>query len=300
VESGGRLLMRRRSEAESLMPGMWELPAWRTPDSGSIRGHVERDLGGGSVAIVPAGDARHAIMNRRLRLNVHHVEMARRQAPPGWHWIEPGRLGELPVSSMVFKALEAARGRLKLAFALLLAASVAMASGVPYAHGEDPAVTPAASAAVPADPDTTTIPLPIVPELVVRDIAGKEVSLHALLAKGPVLLNFWALWCKPCLKEIPELVKLQENYAARGFSLMLVNGDSPSDLARVAPFARARKMAGPVVTDVDGALRRRFQANAFPTSILLDRSGRTAWSAQGYRPGDEVKLAAEIEALLAK
>jgi len=295
VESAGRLLMRRRPETESLMPGMWELPAWLTPDSASIRAHLERDLGEGAMAIVPAGDARHAIMNRRLRLNVHHVALPRRAAPTGWHWIEPARFGELPVSSMVSKAIEAARGQLKLAFALVLVAIQATTTAVPT-RAADPADS--ASVGETAGIDTLTIPPPIVPELLVRDIAGKEVSLHALLAKGPVLLNFWALWCKPCLKEIPELVKLQETYAARGFSLVLVNGDSPSDVARVAPFARARKMPGPVVTDVDGALRRRFQANAFPTSILLDRSGRTAWSAQGYRPGDEVKLAGEIEALL--
>jgi thiol-disulfide isomerase/thioredoxin len=223
-------------------------------------------------------------------LNVHHVALAScRPAPAGWQWIEPARLGELPVSSMVSKAIAAAQGQLKLAFGILLA--VLLATGAEASARPD-------SATIAPPADTLATAAPVVPELVVRDVAGEEVSLHALLANGPVLLNFWALWCKPCLKELPELVKLQAEYASRGFSLVLVNGDSPSDVARVAPFVRARKIPGPVITDVDGALRRRFQANAFPTSILLDRTGRTAWSSQGYRPGDEVKLAEQIEALL--
>ncbi|TPW10405.1 MAG: Thiol-disulfide isomerase-like protein, partial [bacterium] len=104
--------------------------------------------------------------------------------------------------------------------------------------------------------------------------------------------------CKPCLKELPELQRLQESFAGRGFTVLSINGDSPADVAKVAPFVRARKLTFPVLTDLDGNLRRRFQANAFPTSMLLDPIGRVAWTSQGYRPGDEVEMAKEIEKLV--
>jgi cytochrome c biogenesis protein CcmG/thiol:disulfide interchange protein DsbE len=127
---------------------------------------------------------------------------------------------------------------------------------------------------------------------------GGKVRLHDLLAKGPVLIDFWALWCKPCLKELPELDRLHRTYADRGFTVLAVNGDSPADVARVLPFVRSRDYAFPVVTDLDGRLRRRFQVNALPTAILLDSDGRIAWTNQGYRPGDEKTLEAKLRPLL--
>lgn len=141
-------------------------------------------------------------------------------------------------------------------------------------------------------------PVVRLPELTARTVTGKSISLHEMLGKGPVLINFWALWCKPCLKELPEMQKLQEQFDARGFTVLSINGDSPADVAKVAPFVRARKFTFPVLTDLDGSLRRRFQANAFPTSMLLARSGRVVWTSQGYRPGDQVEMAKQIEELL--
>lgn len=128
---------------------------------------------------------------------------------------------------------------------------------------------------------------------------GGRLRLHEALGRGPVLLNFWALWCKPCLKELPELDRLHRAYADRGFTVIAVNGDSPADVARVLPFVRSRDYAFPVVTDLDGRLRRRFQVNALPTAILLDADGRTVWTNQGYRPGDEKTLEARLRPLLA-
>ncbi len=133
-----------------------------------------------------------------------------------------------------------------------------------------------------------------VPEIRARDIDGKDLSLHDLLARGPVLLNFWALWCRPCLKELPELDRLQKKYADRGFTVIAVNTDTPVDVGKVKPFARSRRFSLRVITDLDGDLRRRFQINAFPTAILLAPDGTTVWSNQGYRPGDEKALEEEL------
>jgi len=139
---------------------------------------------------------------------------------------------------------------------------------------------------------------PAVPEIRMKDTEGKDLSLHELLATGPVLLDFWALWCRPCLKELPELDKLREKYAASGFTVIAVNTDTPVDVNKVKPFVRSRKYGFRVVTDIDGDLRRKFQVNAFPTTLLIARDGTTAWSNQGYRPGDEKELEKKLMELL--
>lgn len=327
IESKGRILMRRRPETERLMPGLWELPAWELKNDDELAALLCRDIAPQVRLSKQIGRARHAIMNRRMELIVHRAEMTRGRTPTGWTWIKAEEVTRLPVSSMVPKALRAAIGeapgvalgeapdvgaargkttgrqaRRLLGVALILGVlGPGLARGAPAAPSPadtvgivavHPVIAPAESmAAAPA-------PAIRVRELSARTVTGESISLHQMLGRGPVLVNFWALWCKPCLKELPELQKLQEQFGALGFSVLSINGDSPADVAKVAPFVRARKLMFPVLTDLDGNLRRRFQANAFPTSILLDRSGRVVWTSQGYRPGDDVEMAKQIEGLL--
>ena len=59
-------------------------------------------------------------------------------------------------------------------------------------------------------------------------------------SKGKVMLiNFWATWCKPCVKEFPELVKLYNNYKDEGFELIFISVDVPEDVeSKVIPFLK--------------------------------------------------------------
>ncbi|MDZ4804298.1 MAG: A/G-specific adenine glycosylase [Candidatus Eisenbacteria bacterium] len=306
IESNGRVLMRRRPESARLMPGLWELPAWELGDESELASLLGREIAPGIKFVGTTGRARHAIMNRRLELIVHRAELRQARAPLGWSWVNRGEVVKLPVSSMVTKALTAAHGkttdrqaRLLLGAALILGIiGHGVANGGTAGLEIPPPIVAADSIDAPPSPGPLATTLICVPPLEARTVTGESVSLHRLIAKGPVLINFWALWCKPCLKELPEMQKLQEQFGARGLTILSINGDSPTDVARVAPFVRARKLTFPVLTDLDGSLRRRFQANAFPTSMLLDSSGRVTWTSQGYRPGDSVAMAEQVEALL--
>lgn len=122
------------------------------------------------------------------------------------------------------------------------------------------------------------------------DIEGKPLDLDELLIQGPVLLDFWALWCKPCLKELPQLDKVQARWAARGLTVVAINTDSPVELARVRPFVRSARYRFRVLTDPSGELKRRFDVNTLPTSLLIAPDGLVLWTNQGYRPGDEKAL----------
>jgi cytochrome c biogenesis protein CcmG, thiol:disulfide interchange protein DsbE len=167
---------------------------------------------------------------------------------------------------------------LRQAFPLILIMGLTACAGFPTkCHAQMPA----------SDEERKT---PAVPEIRMKDVEGNDLSLHELLAAGPVLLDFWALWCRPCLKELPELDKLREKYAASGLTVIAVNTDMPVEVNKVKPFVRARKYGFRVLTDVDGEIRRKFQVNALPTALLIRPDGTIAWSNQGYRPGDEKKL----------
>ena len=70
---------------------------------------------------------------------------------------------------------------------------------------------------------------------------GKQIRLSALRKNGPVLIDFWATWCKPCLKAMPKLVELHERFKDRGLTVLGVNEDGPRSRTKVKPFIRARE-----------------------------------------------------------
>ena len=134
-------------------------------------------------------------------------------------------------------------------------------------------------------------------DFTIRDINGKKVQLKNLLADGPVLLDFWALWCVPCLKEMPELKKIARKYKESGLTIVAVNEDSPSDQSKVKPFIKQERFNFVVVLDEDKDLWDQFHVNALPTSILIDQTGHIVYTHTGYKPGDETKIIEALEEL---
>ena len=106
-----------------------------------------------------------------------------------------------------------------------------------------------------------------------------------------VLVNFWATWCRPCLKEIPDLVALEKQYRSQGLRLVPVSLDEPDDLGRlVLPFlekwfpefrtyVRLTPDMDRMVSVVDPAWNELL-----PTSYIIDRHGKVAARIQGGKP----------------
>jgi len=128
------------------------------------------------------------------------------------------------------------------------------------------------------------------------DVEGQRVNLGDLLDRGPVLLDFWATWCKPCVKSMPKMVKLHESYRERGLTVLGVNVDGPRSQAKVRPFLQTRGITFPVVVDADGAVSRRFHVRAIPTTVLIGPDSEIVYSQVGA--GDQTRLLKAIEALL--
>jgi cytochrome c biogenesis protein CcmG/thiol:disulfide interchange protein DsbE len=139
---------------------------------------------------------------------------------------------------------------------------------------------------------------PAVADWSLRTADGGEVRFTEALARGPVVVSFWALWCRPCLLELPHLDELAR---AEGDSLtvLAVNIDSPKSVAKVRPYLKSKGYALTVPLDTSGEVSRLLQVGkTVPFLVLYDTAGREVYRHIGYKEGDERELQSAVARLL--
>lgn len=148
----------------------------------------------------------------------------------------------------------------------------------------------------PAQTATGTEPGAMMPEYAAMNLDGSKFELVSRRNKV-VLLNLWATWCGPCRYEIPELQRIHDEYAQRGFEVVGVSVDE-SGIESVRQFVTEQKMTYPVVLDPQGNLANVLQTSVLPTSVLIGRDGKIVWKKVGaILEGDE-ELKSAIEKAL--
>jgi thiol-disulfide isomerase/thioredoxin len=125
------------------------------------------------------------------------------------------------------------------------------------------------------------------PELNLPDLAGRQRNLDQFAGKV-VLVNFWASWCTPCVKEMPGIRRLLGEMKGKPFAVIAVNvGEAKR---RVKATAKRLEMDFPVLLDRDSAVFRDWGATVLPTAYVLDREGRGRYVAQGPLEWDRVDI----------
>jgi peroxiredoxin len=108
------------------------------------------------------------------------------------------------------------------------------------------------------------------PEFTLKDLSGETWTFAELRGKV-VLVNFWATWCPPCRKEMPDLETLYGRFSSKG---LVVLGISDEEGAKVEPFIRERKISFPVLLDPGRKVNEMFVVEGIPKSFVYDREGK--------------------------
>ena len=130
------------------------------------------------------------------------------------------------------------------------------------------------------------------PAFTLTDLNGKPVSLADFRGKV-VVLNFWATWCPPCRREIPDFIDLQREYGSRGVQIVGIALDEPE---KVQAFARQNGMNYPVLLGSDEISMKYGGIEGIPTTFIIDRDGKIVNRFEGFRPREVFE--AEIKQLL--
>ena len=109
-------------------------------------------------------------------------------------------------------------------------------------------------------------------------------------------VDFWASWCKPCLKSFPWMNEMQARYADKGLKIIAVNVDSEVDDANA--FLQKNPPAFAVKFDAKGETAGEFSVKAMPSSYLFDREGQLISSHLGFREADREEYEMRIRAAL--
>jgi peroxiredoxin len=116
-------------------------------------------------------------------------------------------------------------------------------------------------------------------DMTLPDLNGKEWNLHSLRG-SVVLVNFWATWCPPCRKEIPDLESLYSLFQKQG---LVVLGISDEEAGKVAPFVKEHNVNYPILLDAGRRVNELFAVQGIPKSFLYDRDGKIVATAIDMR-----------------
>jgi cytochrome c biogenesis protein CcmG/thiol:disulfide interchange protein DsbE len=122
-------------------------------------------------------------------------------------------------------------------------------------------------------------------ELNLKDISGQRVRLRDYRGKV-VVLNFWATWCGPCKVEMPWFMQFEKQYRDQGFSVLGVSMDDDG-WKSVRPYITAQKINYRVVVGDEPLTKLYGGVEALPTTFLIDREGRIAYTHTGLVGKDD-------------
>jgi peroxiredoxin len=107
-------------------------------------------------------------------------------------------------------------------------------------------------------------------DFTLTELRGNTWTLKELRGKV-VLVNFWATWCPPCRKEMPDLETLYKQFKDQGLVILAI---SDEDAGKVRPFVAEQKVTYPILLDPGRKVNELFQIEGIPKTFVYDRSGK--------------------------
>lgn len=139
-----------------------------------------------------------------------------------------------------------------------------------------------------------------IPSATLKKLDGSKINSSTFSNNGkPIVISFWATWCKPCKKELDAIA---ENYAdwqkETGVKLIAISIDDARSSSKVVTDVKTKGWDYEVYIDENQDFKRAMNVNNVPHTFLIDGSGKIVWSHNSYAEGDEDKLYENIQALV--
>jgi cytochrome c biogenesis protein CcmG, thiol:disulfide interchange protein DsbE len=130
------------------------------------------------------------------------------------------------------------------------------------------------------------------PSVEVKKMSGESFNTSQISNDGkPIIIDFWATWCKPCVQELTAISEVYEDWKKEtGVKVIAVSTDDARNSSKVQPFVNARSWEYEVLLDPNGDFKRAMNVGNIPHTFLLNSKGEIVWQHNSYAPGDENEL----------
>jgi len=108
------------------------------------------------------------------------------------------------------------------------------------------------------------------PEFQLPNLEGQSISLNDSRGK-PVLLNFWASWCRPCRSEMPYIQEVYEEWSDKGLVVLAI--DTGESSSKVEDFMQSYNLSFPALLDTDLDVSLKYRIRVIPTTFFIDKDG---------------------------
>jgi peroxiredoxin len=139
------------------------------------------------------------------------------------------------------------------------------------------------------------------PSVDIKTLTGATVNSSTFTNKGkPIVMDFFATWCKPCVAELNAIAERYDYEQKRsGVKIILISIDSATPASgKVATFVRDKRWRYEVYLDPEGILQKAMQVMDTPATYIIDGNRNVVWVHNSYIDGDENKLFEAIDKLV--
>lgn len=136
------------------------------------------------------------------------------------------------------------------------------------------------------------------PNFKLENIDGKFVELSKEIGTGPIILSFWATWCKPCIEELTQYKSIFKEYESKGVKIFAVSTDNEKTAAKVRPLVKSKGYPFTILLDPNSETARKYYVPSVPYVVILDTLGNIAYTHLGYMKGDEIIVRKKLDELL--
>ncbi len=128
-----------------------------------------------------------------------------------------------------------------------------------------------------------------------KGLDNRQVYFSDLKGEKLTVIDFWATWCQPCIRSIPALVEMSDDFAGQGVNFIGISVDSPRNMAKVKPFTRSMGIRYPILLDPSGETMGDLNVTAVPTLLIVGDDDRILYMHEGFSMGDEGEIRMELE-----
>jgi peroxiredoxin len=139
-----------------------------------------------------------------------------------------------------------------------------------------------------------------IPSATIKKLDGSKINSSTIANDGkPIIISFWATWCKPCKKELDAIAEDYEEWQKEtGVKLIAISIDDIRSSAKVVTDVKTKGWKYDVYLDENQDFKRAMNVNNVPHTFLVNGKGEIVWSHNSYADGDEEKLYENVKKLV--